>query len=319
MNSTDLLESAAKVLKREVEGIEALHSLLDDNFLKALQILSNIKGRLVICGMGKSGHIGHKIAATMASTGTPAFFVHPAEASHGDLGMILQDDAILALSNSGETPELMDILGYARRFKIPLIAITSGAQSTLAQAADIAFILPKIPEACPMGLAPTTSTTMTLALGDALAVALLEKRGFTAGDFKVFHPGGKLGKKLLKVTEIMHSNDDMPICHDSDTMHQVVLTISSKRGGCAGIINKDGELVGVITDGDLRRHLSPDLLGKKAAEIMFTTPTTLSPNALVADALALMNEKSVGSIFILDHLKPIGVVHLKDCLRVGAL
>jgi arabinose-5-phosphate isomerase len=267
--------------------------------------------------MGKSGHVGHKIAATFASTGTPAFFVHPGEASHGDLGMITASDAVLCLSNSGETPELNDLVAHAKRFDIPLIAIVGRDGSTLAQAADVALVLPKTPEACPLGLAPTTSTTMMLALGDALAVALLERKGFTAEDFQVLHPGGKLGKALIKVSDIMHVGDEVPLVRLGTGMRDAVLTMTAKTFGCVGIVDLDGSLVGIITDGDLRRHMSPKLLDRKVEEIMTRQPITVRPDQLVSEALELLNTSKKTQLIVVEAKKPVGVVHFHDLLRAG--
>jgi arabinose-5-phosphate isomerase len=269
--------------------------------------------------MGKSGHIGRKIAATLASTGTPALYVHPAEASHGDLGMITGDDAVLALSNSGETPELADIVAYTRRFSIPLLAIVGRAVSSLAQAADLTLVLPARPEACPIGLAPTTSSTAMLALGDALAVALLERRGFGAYDFGLLHPGGKLGKKLVRVDDIMHRGDELPLVGLAAPMSEVLLEMTAKRLGCVGVVNGRGTLTGIITDGDLRRHMEDGLLGRRAAEIMTAAPKTIRPQALAAEALAVMNqaERPFTVIFVVEGQRPVGALHMHDCLRAG--
>ncbi|TAN71963.1 MAG: KpsF/GutQ family sugar-phosphate isomerase, partial [Magnetospirillum sp.] len=296
----------------------ALAAGLGAEFLKAVELLEGAKGRVAVTGMGKSGHIARKIAATMASTGRTAFYIHPAEASHGDLGMVTGDDAVIALSNSGETPELGDILAYTRRFDIPLIGITARAGSTLATTADVALVLPPIPEACPMGLAPTTSTTMMLALGDALAVTLLERKGFTAADFKVFHPGGQLGQRLLKVADLMHAADQLPLVTLDTTMAEVLLVMTAKSLGCAGVIAADGRLAGIVTDGDLRRHMRPDLLSLSAADAMTKGPKTVGPNLLAAEALRIMNTKAITSLFVVgDDGRPVGALHVHDCLRAG--
>jgi arabinose-5-phosphate isomerase len=252
----------------------------------------------------------------MASTGTPAFFVHPGEASHGDLGMIMPGDAVVALSNSGETPELGDIVAYTRRFEIPLVAITSREASSLAQAADVALILPPVPEACPMGLAPTTSTTLMLALGDALAVALLERKNFTAADFRLFHPGGKLGQRLMKAADLMHGGDAMPLVAPGSAMAEVLLVMTQKRLGCAGVV-EDGRLIGIVTDGDLRRHMQDGLLAKPARDIMTLAPKTVQPSMLAAEALRIMNAKSITALFVVDDGRPVGVLHVHDLLRSG--
>ena len=270
--------------------------------------------------MGKSGHIARKIAATLASTGAPSQFVHPAEASHGDLGMITRDDAILALSWSGESAELLTVISYAKRFAIPLIAITAEAASALATAATLTLLLPKAEEACPNGLAaPTTSTTMQLALGDALAVALLERRGFTPSDFRVFHPGGKLGAMLRHVGDIMHKGEELPLVRAETPMTQALIEMSRKSLGCLGIVDGAGTLVGIVTDGDLRRHMGPDLLEKHVADIMNTTPKIVAPTMLVTEALNFLNEKKITSLFVVENGKPVGLVHIHDFLRAGVV
>ena len=313
------LAAAVRVLGVEAEGLRALAASLDQIFSKALDLLSSAKGRIVVTGMGKSGHVGSKIAATLASTGSPAMYVHPAEASHGDLGMIVESDAVLALSNSGDTPELADIIAYTRRFRIPLVAITSGKSSALATAADAALILPSVDEACPMGLAPTTSTTMTLALGDALAVALLERRGFTPTDFRVLHPGGKLGRSLIKVSDLMHGGERLPLTGETTSVTDAVLVISEKGFGCVGIVDRDGGLIGIITDGDLRRHMSATLWSQKAGEIMTRKPKTIASDALAGEALAAMNmgARRITTLFVVEGGKPVGIVHMHDLLRAG--
>jgi arabinose-5-phosphate isomerase len=315
---SDALATARRVLDTEARALDSLAANLDGPFLKAVTLIEGAPGRVIVTGMGKSGHVARKIAATMASTGCPAFYVHPAEASHGDLGMVTRDDAVVALSNSGETPELGDIIAYTRRFEIPLIGITSRDGSTLATASDVALVLPANPEACPMGLAPTTSTTMMLALGDALAVTLLERKGFTAADFKVFHPGGQLGQRLLKVADLMHGGDGLPLVGADAKMAEVLLVMTAKSLGCAGVVGTDGRLAGILTDGDLRRHMSPDLLGAKAAEVMTASPRTVPPNLLAAEALRQMNERSITSLFVVEaDGRPVGVLHVHDCLRAG--
>ncbi|RMG09387.1 MAG: KpsF/GutQ family sugar-phosphate isomerase [Planctomycetota bacterium] len=315
------LEAARRVLRQEIDGLAALGASLDHTFGRALNLLDGISGRITVTGMGKSGHVARKIAATLASTGAPAQFVHPGEASHGDLGMIAPGDAVVALSNSGETPELSDIITYTRRFAIPLVAITGGADSALAQAADVALILPKAPEACPMGLAPTTSTTMMLALGDAVAIALLERKGFTAQDFQRLHPGGALGRRLLHVADIMHGADELPLCRPDTLMAEAILTMTERRFGCVGVIDGDGALIGIITDGDLRRNMTPRLLDLAAREVMTRQPRTISPQALAAEALGIMNglhnERRITSLFVVDGARPVGIVHIHDCLRAG--
>jgi len=313
----DDLEIARKVLETEADALRALGSTLGDTFLHALDILADVQGRVVVSGMGKSGHIGRKIAASLASTGTPAFFVHPGEASHGDLGMITADDAVLAMSNSGETNELADLVAHCKRFSIPLIGMSSRSDSALSRAATASLVLPQAPEACPMGLAPTTSTTLMLGLGDALAVALLERKGFSPADFHIFHPGGKLGRKLLKVSDLMHSGDDLPSVTGDMKMSEVILVITAKRFGCAAVVDGAGRLDGVITDGDLRRHMGEDILDQIATEVMTGTAKTLGPDALASEAVALMNANSITNLFIVEDGRPVGILHVHDCLRAG--
>jgi arabinose-5-phosphate isomerase len=311
------LASARRVLRLEAAGIEALSRSLDESFLHALELLDHVTGRVIVTGMGKSGHIARKLAATMASTGTPASFVHPAEASHGDLGMITDHDAVIAFSNSGETAELADLVTYAKRYEIPLIAITGRAESTLARAADATLLLPDVPEACPMGLAPTTSTTVMLALGDALAVAMLERKGFSADDFHVLHPGGKLGRLLLRVGAIMHTGDALPLLGPNASMADVLLVMSGKSFGCVGIVDDNKRLSGIITDGDLRRHMSGDLLALTARDVMTPNPKTIRPDALASEALGYMNGRSITILFVVENGTPVGIIHLHDCLRAG--
>lgn len=315
-------QSAIRTVNTEAEGLAALASALNNGlaepFAEAVELISKITGRLIVTGVGKSGHIGSKIAATMASTGTPAFFVHPAEANHGDLGMIDLDDAILAISWSGETAELKGIVTYARRFDIPIIAITSGVDSTLGRESTVLLALPKTAEACPHGLAPTTSTAMQLVLGDALAIALLEARGFTPDQFRTFHPGGKLGASLVKVSEIMHVGDSLPLVKSGTLMTEAVSEISGKGFGCVGIVSEDGRLTGIITDGDLRRHLGPNLLTQTVDEVMTRNPKRVDRDTLAGKALQLVNSSSITTVFVVEDDKPIGLVHLHDLLRIGA-
>ena len=317
------LATAIRVLETEARALHELAGFIDDRFVQAVEMIFNAEGRLIVTGMGKSGHIGKKIAATLASTGTPSFFVHPAESSHGDMGMIVRGDIVLALSNSGEAKELNDLIEYTRRFAIPLIGVTSRPESTLATRADIALILPPCPEACPNGLAPTTSTTLTLALGDALAVTLLEKKGFTEKDFKVFHPGGKLGQQLMKVSEIMHKGDQLPVASEDISIQEAIGIISAKGFGCIGLTDKQGLLTGIVTDGDIRRKLSADILTKTAKDIMSRQPKTASPDTLVAEAMAVMNNlkgafRAITCLLVVDAAgKPVGLLHIHDCLRAG--
>jgi arabinose-5-phosphate isomerase len=312
------LTVARRVIRAEIEGLEQLSHTLDTAFGVALDLCAAARGRLIVTGIGKSGHVARKIAATLASTGTPAQFVHPAEASHGDLGMIGVDDAILALSNSGESAELADIIFYSRRFKIPLVAITGGRGSTLAEAADVVLPLPAAAEACPMGLAPTTSTTMMMALGDALALALLERKGFSSADFQRFHPGGELGRRLLRVGEIMHKGESVPLVSPEAPMSEAILVMSAKSFGCVGVAGSNGRLVGVITDGDLRRHMNDQLLARRVGEVMHRDPKTISAAHLAAEALGLMNRFSITALFVVDDSgRPAGFLHMHDCLRAG--
>ncbi len=279
-----------------------------------------MRGRVIVSGMGKSGHVARKIAATFASTGTPSHFVHPAEASHGDLGMIVPGDAVLALSNSGETTELADLIGHASRFAIPLLAITGRPASTLAHAADVALLLPQAAEACPMGLAPTTSTTMQLALGDALAVALLNRRGFTQAEFAAFHPGGRLGARLRRVGDLMHTGEALPIAPPDLPMPQALLLMTGKGFGCLCVINGGGALAGIVTDGDLRRAMGPDLLARRVGEIMNTQPLTARPGMLAAEALRVMTDRPrpITTLFVVDEAtRPVGLLHVHDLLRAG--
>lgn len=315
-NKNTDIEHGKAVLAQEIKGLQALIEELGEPFADTVEAIANIKGRVITTGMGKSGHIARKIAATMASTGTPAHFVHPAEASHGDMGMITKDDAVLAFSNSGETAELADLIAYCKRFSIPLIGVARRKGSMLVDAANIAMVLPETPEACITG-APTTSTTMMLALGDAISVALVSRRGFNKQDFSVFHPGGKLGKAFIRVMDLMHSGDELPLVKEDDLMRDILLVMTSKRFGCAGVIDKIGNLSGIITDGDLRRNMQPDLLEKTASQVMKNSPLTIRPQALAAEALAIMNQHSITGLFVTDNGKAVGILHIHDCLRSG--
>jgi len=314
------------VLALEARGLAALADELNGDFAKAVEILARVGGdkgraRVVVSGMGKSGHVARKIAATMASTGTPAVFVHPAEASHGDLGMIAPGDALICLSNSGETKELADLIAHAKRVDIPLIAITARGRSALGEAADVTLLLPAVQEACPMGLAPTTSTTMMLGLGDALAVALLDRKGFTREQFHQFHPGGKLGQTLVKVKDLMHTGDEMPLVGIGTGMRDALLMMAGKRYGCIGILGRKGaekgKLIGIITDGDLRRHIQGDLLDRKVDDVMTRGPMVIAPKLLAVEALRLMNEKRRLVLFVVEQQKPVGILHMHDCVRAG--
>jgi arabinose-5-phosphate isomerase len=311
------LAAAQRVLTQEADALVLLARDLDERILRALDILAGVTGRVIVTGMGKSGHIAAKIAATLASTGTPAQFVHPAEASHGDLGMVTAADAVVALSNSGETFELADIVSHTRRWSIPLIAITSKADSTLGAAADVTLTLPKVGEAGAMAIAPTTSTTMMLALGDALAVALLERKGFSTDDFRALHPGGKLGQRLLRVADLMHVGKELPLIDVESGMQEAILEMTTKTYGCVGAVDPQGNLVGIITDGDLRRHMNADLMHRTVREVMTEHPRTIRAVALAAEALHVMNEKAITSLFVLEDRKPVGIVRLHDCLKAG--
>jgi arabinose-5-phosphate isomerase len=320
--STEILASAVRTIQTEKAGLEALAGALDNGlgepFTRAVETLGSISGRVIVTGVGKSGHIGAKIAATMASTGTPAHFVHPAEANHGDLGMIARDDAIIVLSWSGESAELKGILAYSRRFGIPLIAFTAGADSALGREADIVLLLPREQEACPHGLAPTTSTLMQLALGDALAVALLEAKGFTAGDFHTFHPGGKLGATLAHVADVMHTGDSVPLVPSGTPAPEAIMTLSQRKFGCVGVTGPDGRLIGIVTDGDVARNLGRNLVDQPIDAIMTSQPKTIAPTALASTAMAILNKNSIGALMVTDqNLSPIGIVHFHDLLRIG--
>ncbi len=318
--ATDDLAIARDVLATEAAALNALAATLGEGFTAAVTTLADIAGRVVVTGMGKSGHVARKIAATLASTGTPALFVHPAEASHGDLGMIVPGDAVIALSNSGEAAELAAIVSHVRRFALPLVAITSRAESTLARAADLVLLLPAAPEAGPIGMAPTTSTTMQMALGDAIAVALLARRGFTAADFGLFHPGGKLGARLRRVRDLMHEGEAVPLAGPDTRTDQAILLITAKHFGCLGIIDGERRLLGVVTDGDLRRAMAPDLLTREVGRIMTTSPRVIGPERLAEEALHDMTALTprVMSLFVVDESRRVlGIVHMHDLLRAG--
>ncbi len=310
------IDSAIKTIQTEIEGLNSLFSCFNENYVKAIDLILNCKGRVVISGMGKSGHIGNKIAATLASTGTPAFFIHPAEASHGDLGMITTDDVVILLSNSGETKELRDIIFYCRRFEIPIIAMVRRAESELVKSSTIAFVLSKIPEANKVN-APTTSTTMMLALGDAIAVSLIDAKNFNDENFGVFHPGGKLGAAFIRVKDIMRKDSQIPLVDQNKKMSEALIEITSKHLGCTGVLDQEKNLIGIVTDGDLRRHIAPDFLEKTAKEIMTKNPAVIEENMLAVDSIALMNKKSITSLFVANDRKVIGVLHIHDCLRIG--
>ena len=314
------LDVARAVLATEAAGIAALSGALGQTFGDAVEALASAAGRIVVSGIGKSGLVARKIAATLASTGSPALFIHPAEASHGDLGMVLAGDAVLALSMSGEASELADLVAHARRFGLPLIAMTGRAESTLARASDVTLLLPPSAEACPMGLAPTTSTTMQMALGDALAVALLTRRGFTAADFGDIHPGGRLGARLRRVRELMHAGAAVPLAPAATPMDQALIVMTEKRFGCLGVTDASGRLCGIVTDGDLRRAMGPLLLTRMVADVMTENPRTVGPDHLAAEALRLMGDamRPITALFVVDaDGMPLGILHIHDLLRAG--
>jgi arabinose-5-phosphate isomerase len=317
------LASARRSLAVEIEGLVALTEALDSELgpaiAKAVDMIRAARGRVIVTGIGKSGHICRKIAATFASTGTPAYFVHPSEASHGDLGMVTADDIVVAASWSGESSELAAILAYTRRFKVPLVAITSEAESTLGRAADIVLHLPKVREACPNGLAPTTSMLLQLAIGDALAVALMESRGFTADDYRVFHPGGKLGASLRRVADVMHSGESMPLARLDMPMSEAIILMSERRFGCLAAVHPDGRLAGIVTDGDVRRHISDDLMKRTVGEIMTANPKTIRPDALLATAIEILNSSKILVLLVVEDERPVGLVHMHDLLRAGVI
>ncbi|CAN0342172.1 unnamed protein product [Discosporangium mesarthrocarpum] len=316
-NADAALQSARRVLETEIGGLRALSDALDAGFARAVDLIAAASGRVIVTGMGKSGHIATKIAATLASTGTPAQYVHPGEASHGDLGMITANDAIIALSNSGETAELSDIVAYAKLQRIPLISITGKANSALSNAADVPLVMPDSPEACPLSLAPTTSTTVMLALGDAIAVALLERRGFSPDDFRLLHPGGQLGSRLTMAVDVMRSGDEMPLVDLDSPMTETIIEMTAKRFGCVGVLSPAGRLAGIITDGDLRRHMENDILAMTAAEVMTPDPKAVSENILTAQVLAMMNENQITNYFVVADGTPVGIIHIHDVLRKG--
>ena len=317
-STTDPFEAIARrVITREADALSMLAASIGPSFAAAAALIMAAEGRVIVSGMGKSGHIARKIAATFASTGTPAQFVHPAEASHGDLGMVMRGDVVMVLSNSGETPELDHIVAHTRRFDIPLIGIAGREGSTLLRQSDVAILLPDAPEACDRGIVPTTSTTMTLALGDALAVALMEHREFTPEHFRIFHPGGKLGARLAKVESLMHT--DMPLVRQDTAMSEALLIISAKGFGVVGVTDADGYLLGVVTDGDLRRHMD-GLLSLTAGQVMTVGPRTIGPGSLAEKAVAVMNDKKITCLFVVDpevSRAPVGIIHIHDCLRAG--
>ena len=318
----EAIASALRTLEAEGGGIDALRAALRNGlsggFVAAVELIRKVEGRVIVTGMGKSGHVGAKIASTLASTGTPALFVHPAEASHGDLGMITKSDVILALSWSGETAELKNLTDYSRRYRIGLIAMTANPDSTLGKAADVVLALPNAREACPHNLAPTTSSLMQLALGDALAIALLESRGFTAVDFGLLHPGGKLGALLKTVRDLMHTGAEVPLAPLGACMSDALIEMTRKGLGCVGIVDAEGLLVGIITDGDLRRHMRNDLLDQRVEDVMTRGPKTVRPDQLISETLEVLNARKVTALFAIEDQRPVGIIHVHDLLRAGA-
>ena len=318
MNNEEILKQGRYVLNLEADALKSVADNLGDSFIQAVHLIYNTKGRVIVTGMGKSGHVGKKIAATLASVGTPSFFVHPAEASHGDLGMFTTDDVILALSYSGESKELADVIAFSRRFNIKLICMVGNAQSTLAKASDIVICYPPFKVACSFGMAPTTSTTVSLAMGDALAMTLLEMKGFSKEQYGIRHPGGKLGALLLKVSELMAKEDELPLVSDESTMSDTLVEMTKKKLGCVGVVNNQGELVGMVTDGDLRRHICPDLLARKTSQVMTSNPHVIEDeNMLAVEAVRLLNEYKITNIFVLNGKKPVGLLHIHQCLAAG--
>ncbi len=311
------LRTARQVVTDEARALEVLAESLDEHFAEAVQLILQATGRIIISGIGKSGHIGHKIAATLASTGTPAYFVHPAEASHGDLGMVSKGDVVLAISNSGEAPELANLLAFTRRFGIPLIGLSSKPESTLMKQADVHLLIPSLGEACGFGMVPSISTTLTLAMGDALAIALMKYRDFKPEDFRAYHPGGKLGAQLSTVRDLMH--EDLPLVTAGTPMSEALLVMSQKSFGVVGVTDHAGRLLGIVTDGDLRRNMD-GLLSKNTEEVMTENPMTIAPSAMAEEAVAIMNDRKITSLFVVDpdaNGPALGLLHIHDCLRVG--
>ena len=319
VSSSEILAEGARVLANETRGLEALAKSLGPDFVRAVELLWNTDGRVAVTGMGKSGHVARKAAATLASTGTPAYFVHPAEAGHGDMGMISPRDVLLAYSNSGETEEMNSVLNFCARHQVSIIGVTKNPDSTLAAQSTVVLVLPDLPEACPFGSAPTTSTTMMMALGDALALCLIQAKGITQELFHLYHPGGHLGRKLMSVRDIMHTGYDIPLVTVDKAMPEVLYTITGKSFGCTGVVDAQGGLIGVITDGDLRRNMKPDFLELTAGEIMTPGPVTIQPDTLAAKALGLMQHRSITNVFVVEEggSKPVGILHIHDCLRAG--
>jgi len=318
MNRKEIINEAKKVLKIEIESIKTLTSSFNNSFCNIVKTIYDTKGRVVVTGIGKSGHIANKISATLSSTGTPSQFVHPTEASHGDLGSITRKDCILAISNSGQSNELSDLINYAKRFNIPLLSISSNNKGLLSSNSNYSILFKKPNEACPLNLAPTSSTTMSLIIGDAIAITLLKMRGFKKSNFSKFHPGGNLGKDLVQLSSIMHSKKELPIVKSNDQMSKALIIMTKKSFGCVGVVNQSKKLIGIITDGDLRRNMKKDIVNKKASEVMTKNPLTAKENTLVGEALNIMNTKKITSLFICTNSKPVGIVHIHDLLRLSS-
>ena len=318
MNKTNIIKRAKNTLSTEIKELKNLSKIFNNNFYKAVILLSKVKGRVIVTGVGKSAHIGNKISATLASTGTPSYLIHATEASHGDLGGITKDDCILAISNSGETSELKNIISYSKRFDIPMVSISSNSKSTLHKNSTVGIVYKKPVEACPHNLAPTSSTTLMLVIGDCIAMALLELKGFKSSQFKSFHPGGNLGKDLQKVSEIMHVGSSLPLAKENDKMSKTLITMTKKSFGCIGVIDAKKKLIGIITDGDLRRSMNNNLFNLKASDLMTKKPSTGNKDMLVGEALNIMNYKKITSLFICEKNKPIGIIHVHDLLRLSS-
>ena len=318
MNKNNIIKRAKNTLNTELKELKSLSKIFNNNFYKAVILLSKIKGRVIVTGVGKSAHIGNKISATLASTGTPSYLIHATEASHGDLGGITKNDCILAISNSGETSELKNIISYSKRFDIPMVSISSNAKSTLHKSSSVGIVYKKPVEACPHNLAPTSSTTLMLVIGDCIAMALLELKGFKSSQFKNFHPGGNLGKDLKKISDIMHTGNSLPLAKEADNMSKTLITMTKKSFGCVGVINKKQKLTGIITDGDLRKKMNNKLFNLTASEIMTKKPTTGKKNMLVGEGLSIMNTKKITNLFICEKNKPIGIIHIHDLLRLSS-
>jgi len=318
MTKSNIINRAKKTLSTEVKELKNLSKIFNNNFYKAVILLSKVKGRVIVTGVGKSAHIGNKISATLASTGTPSYLIHATEASHGDLGGITKNDCILAISNSGETSELNNIISYSKRFDIPLVSISSNAKSLLNKNSAVGIVYKKPIEACPHNLAPTSSTTIMLVIGDCIAMSLLELKGFKSSQFKNFHPGGNLGKDLKKVHEIMHTGSSLPLAKENDKMTKTLITMTKKSFGCVGVINNNKKLIGIITDGDLRRSMNDNLFNLKAVNLMTKKPSTGNKDMLVGEALNIMNNKKITSLFICEKNKPVGIIHIHDLLRLSS-